>query len=113
MFKEELKKVPVIVLGNMLSATAVAFFIQPAGMLAGGCTGISLVLNSMLGLPVSVGLWAAKEREIRLSFAEKSMRKKSVSAEISVLRKILQREKISLSRKIMSPFSRSPMICRS
>lgn len=59
MFKEELKKIPVIVLGNMLSATAVAFFIQPAGMLAGGCTGISLVLNSMFGIPVSLGLWAA------------------------------------------------------
>ncbi len=59
MFKSELKKIPIIVLGNTLSAFAVAFFIQPAGLLAGGCTGIGLVLNSMFGIPVAAGLWAA------------------------------------------------------
>ena len=54
-----IKKLPLILLGNVLTALSVAYFMQPAGLLVGGSTGIGMVLSYMTSLPVSVGIWGA------------------------------------------------------
>ena len=43
----------VIVLGNALYALAVALFLEPAGLVTGGATGIALAIGRLTGLPVS------------------------------------------------------------
>lgn len=48
-----IKTLPVILLGNLLYAVGVAFFILPSGLIIGGTTGIALVLNEVLGIPIS------------------------------------------------------------
>ena len=47
------KKLAVILLGNLLYALAVAFFILPAGLITGGTTGIALFVQHCTGLTVS------------------------------------------------------------
>ncbi len=46
-----------IILGNFICALGVVYFLVPAGLIAGGATGISLALHQYLGIPTSVGLW--------------------------------------------------------
>lgn len=43
-----------IILGNILYAIAVAFFIEPNGLITGGSTGIALFLKEMINLPITV-----------------------------------------------------------
>lgn len=43
----------VIVLGNALYALAVALFLEPAGLVTGGATGIALAFGRLTGLSVS------------------------------------------------------------
>ena len=42
-----------IVLGNALYSLAVALFLEPAGLITGGATGIALAIGRLTGLPVS------------------------------------------------------------
>ena len=51
--KSMMKTLPVILLGNLLYAIGVAFFILPSGLIVGGTTGIALVLNEVFGITVS------------------------------------------------------------
>ena len=46
-----------IILGNMICALGVVYFLVPAGLIAGGATGISLALHNYFGLPTSAMLW--------------------------------------------------------
>ena len=42
-----------ILLGNALYSLAVALFLEPAGLITGGATGIALAIGRLTGLPVS------------------------------------------------------------
>lgn len=48
-----IKKISIILLGNTLYALAVALFILPNDLITGGTTGIALVFQHQLGIPVS------------------------------------------------------------
>lgn len=43
--------------GNFFCALAFTFFIEPAGLFAGGCGGVALVLNHFLSVPTVIGVW--------------------------------------------------------
>lgn len=49
-----IKKILIILLGNTLYALAVALFILPNNLITGGTTGLALVFQHQLGIPVSV-----------------------------------------------------------
>ncbi len=53
---ERIKKIVLIIFGNFLVATGTVFFVVPAGLITGGATGVSLVLNQYLHIPISVGI---------------------------------------------------------
>ena len=42
-----------IILGNALYSLAVALFLEPAGLITGGATGIALAFGRLTGSPVS------------------------------------------------------------
>ena len=42
-----------IILGNALYSLAVALFLEPAGLITGGATGIALAIGRLTGLPIS------------------------------------------------------------
>ena len=42
-----------IIFGNALYSLAVALFLEPAGLITGGATGIALAIGRLTGLPVS------------------------------------------------------------
>ena len=46
-------RIAVIVLGNLLYAAGVVFFILPSGLITGGTTGIALIANHFGSIPVS------------------------------------------------------------
>ena len=46
-------RIAVIVLGNLLYAAGVVFFILPSDLITGGTTGIALIANHFAGIPVS------------------------------------------------------------
>ena len=50
-----------MLLGNTLYALAIALFVLPSGLITGGTTGLGLVAQHLLGLPLSafVGLFNA------------------------------------------------------
>lgn len=48
-----LYNIPVIILGNLLYAAGVVFFILPSGLITGGTTGIAISVNHFIGLPIS------------------------------------------------------------
>lgn len=48
-----IKKILIILLGNTLYALAVALFILPNNLITGGTTGLALVFQHQLGIPVS------------------------------------------------------------
>lgn len=48
-----IKTLGIVVLGNLIYASGVAFFILPSGLIIGGTTGIALVLNAVFGIPIS------------------------------------------------------------
>lgn len=49
----------IYLLGNAVTAFAVAVFVLPYGFIIGGATGIGKVIGSMSGLSVSNGIWIA------------------------------------------------------
>ncbi len=59
LIRQVLRKTPVIFLGSFLCALSVPLFVEPAGLLAGGCSGIGLVLHHFTPLPTAAGIWGA------------------------------------------------------
>lgn len=51
---KNIKKIAIILLGNTLYALAVALFILPNNLITGGTTGLALVFQHQLGIPVSI-----------------------------------------------------------
>lgn len=51
---KSIQKIIMILLGNLLYAIAIAFFILPSGLITGGTTGIALFVNYLTGLEISV-----------------------------------------------------------
>lgn len=52
--KESTARVCLVVLGNVIYALAVKFFLIPGGLVTGGSTGIALAVNHLCGFSVSV-----------------------------------------------------------
>ena len=54
-------KILLVLLGNTLYALAIALFVLPSGLITGGTTGLGLVAQHLLGLPLSgfVGIFNA------------------------------------------------------
>ncbi len=52
--KESAARVGLVVLGNVIYALAVKFFLIPGGLVTGGSTGIALAVNHLCGFSVSV-----------------------------------------------------------
>ncbi len=52
--KESAARVCLVVLGNVIYALAVKFFLIPGGLVTGGSTGIALAVNHLCGFSVSV-----------------------------------------------------------
>ncbi len=50
------KKLGLILFGNLCAAMAIVFFVVPAGFISGGVTGIALVAEEYLHLPLSYGI---------------------------------------------------------
>lgn len=57
--KTVFRNVPAVFIGCFFCALSASYFVAPAGLLAGGCTGIGLALNGFCGLSVSAGIWCA------------------------------------------------------
>lgn len=56
--KSMLKKLPLILLGNLLLAVCVSHFVVPTGLISGGITGLSLAMNHLLpGVPLDAFIW--------------------------------------------------------
>lgn len=53
-WKAKLKKIALILLGNMIYSAAVAFFIVPHGLLSGGTTGLALIAYEFFGVPITL-----------------------------------------------------------
>lgn len=64
LYAKQVRSVLIILLANLLYAATVRFFLMSSGLVTGGVTGMSLALNRLTGLPVSlyagifnVGFW--------------------------------------------------------
>jgi len=55
--KQIIKTALIVLLGNFTYALAVAFFIEPAGLITGGGTGIALFLHHMFGFKTSYSVF--------------------------------------------------------
>lgn len=56
--KSMLKKLPLILLGNLLLAVCISHFVVPSGMISGGVTGMALALTHIFpGVPLDVFIW--------------------------------------------------------
>ncbi len=56
MQSKNIKKVAWILLGNLCVAVGIVFFVAPAGFITGGATGLALLLEQYLHLPISYGV---------------------------------------------------------
>ena len=77
---ERIKSILLVLLGNTMTAAAFAFFILPAGFLAGGVTGSSRLIAGAVGLPLSIvvlainlALFAAGYKVMGKDFAAKTV----------------------------------------
>lgn len=52
-----IKKAPVIFLGSLLCAIGASYCVMPADLLAGGTTGIGIIVNRLTGCPISAAIW--------------------------------------------------------
>lgn len=56
--KSMMKKLPLILLGNLLLAVCISHFVVPSGMISGGVTGMALALTHVFpGVPLDVFIW--------------------------------------------------------
>lgn len=49
-----LRNIAVVILGNFILAAGVSLFIAPSGLICGGATGISLLINRLFGLNIAL-----------------------------------------------------------
>ena len=55
-----LKKLPLLLLGNLLLAVGVSSFVVPAGLISGGATGLALAFSHLLpALPLDFFIWGS------------------------------------------------------
>lgn len=54
--KKLAKTAPLVILGNFIYALAVAFFIEPSGLIMGGTTGLGLFINDICGVSTSLSV---------------------------------------------------------
>lgn len=48
-----LRDIAIVIIGNIIYACGVAFFILPGGLITGGTTGIALFVQHLFGIPIS------------------------------------------------------------
>lgn len=53
-WKQILRSLPVVVLGNVIMAAGTVFFILPSGLITGGTTGLGIIAEHLAGLPIAV-----------------------------------------------------------
>lgn len=52
-WKQILKSLPVVILGNVLMAAGIVLFILPSGLITGGTTGLGIITEHLTGLPIA------------------------------------------------------------
>ena len=53
-WKQILKSLPMVALGNMVMAAAIVLFILPAGLITGGTTGLGIIMQHLTGMSLPV-----------------------------------------------------------
>lgn len=53
-WKQILRSLPVVVLGNAIMAAGTVLFILPSGLITGGTTGLGIIAQHLTGLPIAV-----------------------------------------------------------
>lgn len=53
-WKQILKSLPVVALGNVVMAAGIVLFILPSGLIAGGTTGLGIIAQHLTGMPIAV-----------------------------------------------------------
>ncbi len=53
-WKQILKTLPVVTIGNVIMAAGIVVFILPAGLITGGTTGLGIMAERLFGLPIPV-----------------------------------------------------------
>ncbi|MDD6049777.1 MAG: YitT family protein [Clostridiales bacterium] len=53
-WKQILKTLPVVAVGNLVMAAGTVLFILPAGLITGGTTGIAIIMEHLTGMPIPV-----------------------------------------------------------
>lgn len=53
-WKQILRSLPVVVLGNVIMAAGTVLFILPSGLITGGTTGLGIIAEHLTGLPIAV-----------------------------------------------------------
>lgn len=53
-WKQILKSLPVVLVGNAIMAVGTVFFILPSGLITGGTTGLGIIAQHLTGLPIAV-----------------------------------------------------------
>ncbi len=53
-WKQILRSLPVVVLGNAIMAAGTVLFILPSGLITGGTTGLGIIAEHMAGMPLAV-----------------------------------------------------------
>ena len=53
-WKQILKTLPVVALGNLVMAAGIVLFILPSGLITGGTTGLGIIAQHLTGMPIAV-----------------------------------------------------------
>lgn len=53
-WKQILKTLPVVALGNLVMAAGIVLFILPSGLITGGATGLGIIMMHVSGMPIPV-----------------------------------------------------------
>ncbi len=53
-WKQILRTLPVVVIGNVVMAAGIVLFILPSGLITGGTTGLGIIAQHLTGLPIAV-----------------------------------------------------------
>lgn len=53
-WKQIFKTLPVVALGNLVMAAGIVLFILPSGLITGGTTGLGIIAQHLVGMPIAV-----------------------------------------------------------
>lgn len=53
-WKQIIKSLPVVALGNLVMAAGIVLFILPSGLITGGTTGLGIIAQHLTGMPIAV-----------------------------------------------------------